>query len=321
MKFKNIDIESRNIINKYLTKENRISCAYCFTDIFIWKDKYHTQYCIEDDCLYLRQYDDESDLYYYYIPMNSKNLQDGINSIIIDSIENKYKFCFGNIEEKYINIFKEEYKDIFSVKLVRDFSDYIYNASDLINLSGKKFHKKKNLFNKFMREYEGRYEYRNITSKDINDILAFNKIWCEKNVSKDSDDMAAETRAITLALKNFEKLELKGGMLLVDGKIIAYTLGSKNNDDTFVVQIEKALVEYSGAYQVINNLFAKNNLEGYKYINREEDLGLEGLRKAKLSYNPVIIEDYYMAVAHIDRIEVKNAFLNHCVFTNSYNKL
>ena len=303
MNFNKIDIKSKNVIKKYLNKENRMSCAYCFTDMFIWKDKYETQYCIDDECLYLRQYSKEDNMFYYYMPMNSANIQDSINNIIIDALDNEYQFCFGNIHSDYLSLFENEYKDIFSIENVRDFSDYIYNSADLINLSGKKFHKKKNLINKFMREYDGRFEYRNITVDDTNKILEFNKMWCDKNLSKDSKDMEYETKAIALALENFAELEMKGGMILVDGNIIAYTLGSETNKETFVVQIEKALTEYSGAYQVINNLFAKNNLVDYKYINREEDLGIEGLRKAKLSYNPVIIDDYYMACAHVDKLK------------------
>lgn len=325
MKFKKIDIDSRNEIIKYLNKENRMSCAYCFTDIFIWKDKYNTEYCIEDNCLYMRQFDADTNMYFYYAPIVDNSLaqveaididngkeqvlkididnegnkceamNNCISNIIIDSIDNNYQFCFGNISSKFAKFIEEEYSDVFELEHVRDFSDYIYNSIDLINLSGKKFHKKKNLLNKFMREYDGYYEYRDITSNDVKDILEFNKLWCESNLTKDAEDMADETRAIELAMKNFDALDLKGGMLLVDDKIIAYTLGSEINRDTFGIQIEKALSEYSGSYQMINNAFAMNNLKEYKYINREEDLGIDGLRRAKMSYNPVIIEDYIMA--------------------------
>ena len=104
-----------------------------------------------------------------------------------------------------------------------------------------------------------------------------------------------ETCAISLALKNFEKLELKGGLIRLNGKIIAFTLGSRANEDTFIVHIEKADYTITGSYQMINNQFAINNFEGIKYINREEDLGIEGLRKAKLSYNPIILADNYSA--------------------------
>ena len=325
MKFKKIDIDSRDVIIKYLNKENRRSCAYCFTDIFIWKDKYNTEYCIEDNCLYIRQFDSDTNMYFYYAPIIDNNLEqveiididngqeqvcendidnvehkrvtlnNCINNIIIDSIDNNYQFCFGNIDSDLLKFLTKEYGDMFEIEHVRDFSDYIYNSEELINLSGKKFHKKKNLLNKFMREYDGRYEYKDISAEDINDILEFNRLWCENNLAKDAEDMADETRAIELAMNNFDALDLKGGMLLVEDNIIAYTLGSEINRDTFGIQIEKALSEYSGSYQMINNAFAKNNLKDYKYINREEDLGIEGLRRAKMSYNPVIIEDYIMA--------------------------
>lgn len=330
MRFKKINIGDKELIDRYLVAANRLSCEYCFADLFMWKDKYSTEYAIEDGWLYIRQYSIEDKTYYYYVPMSleeketndidknshhiniNDDLKECINKVIVDALENDYSLSFGNINEDLLRLFKEDYSDVFVLENIPDYSDYIYNSSELINLSGKKFHKKKNLINKFKRDYEGRWQYKPIVAEDIEDILQFNRIWCDNNLSKDIEDMYDETIAIKSALANFDKLNMKGGMLLVDGKIIAYTLGCGSTKDVFVVQIEKALSSYVGAYQMINNLFAMNNASEYKYINREEDLGIEGIRKAKLSYNPVIMAMYYVAYADMQVIKKREKF----IFTN-----
>lgn len=311
MQFKKISIEDKSRIDKYLVAADRLSCEYCFADLYMWKDKYTTEYTIEDDWLYIRQYNEEDNEFYYYVPMridtnNSKNkeeLKECINKVIVHAIDNNYRLSFGNINEDALRIFEEDYSNIFTVENIPDYSDYIYNSSDLINLSGKKFHKKKNLINKFKREYDGRWEYKALTSADYENVLRFNEKWCELNQEKDIDDMKEETLAIKSALSNFEALNMQGGILLVDGQIIAYTLGCESNKKVFVVQTEKALSTYVGAYQMINNLFAIHNASSYQYINREEDLGIEGIRQAKLSYNPVIMEVYYVAAANFEQIK------------------
>ncbi len=312
MNFKKIDIQDREVINRYLLAADRLSCEYCFADIYMWRHKYNTEYCIEDEWLYIRQHSDDNDFddnvlksdinekkeFYYYVPItlnNTLDIKDAINNVVLDAIDNNYSLCFGNISMSLFNDFNEDYSDIFHVENIRDYSDYIYNSSDLINLSGKKFHKKKNLINKFKREYEGRWQYKSVEQNDIEDILKFNRLWCDNNSSKDIRDMYDETIAIRSALKNFDRLNMKGGILLVDGEIIAYTLGCESTKDVFVIQIEKALSSFAGAYQMINNLFATHETSKYKYINREEDLGIEGIRKAKMSYNPVFMEEYYAA--------------------------
>ena len=242
--------------------------------------------------------------FYYYVPMTLNkelDIKNAINNVILDAIDNNYSLCFGNISTEMLNVFNNDYSDIFHTENIRNYSDYIYNSSDLINLSGKKFHKKKNLINKFKREYEGRWQYKSVEQDDFEDILRFNRFWCDNNLSKDIEDMYDETVAIKSALKNFHTLNMKGGMLLLDGEIIAYTLGCESTKDVFVIQIEKALSSFVGAYQMINNLFASCEAGNYKYINREEDLGIEGIRKAKMSYNPVFMEEYYVASAKLNK--------------------
>lgn len=282
-----------DLFNRYLDRENRRLCEYCFTDLFMWRNLYNTEYCIENDILYIRQSVTDRDGYFYFMPMPSDTkLIEGIYTIILDSIENDYSFSFGGASFAILPIIGREFKGVFHARLCREYSDYIYSAADLINLSGRKYHKKKNLVNKFKNVYKNRWEYRNITINDIDAIIDFNRLWIDSCENKDMDAIYSEDEAIKEALYNYKALGLKGGMILVDDEIIAYTLATKVRD-MYVIQIEKALPNYNGSYQMINNEFAKANCNDVKYINREEDVGIEGLRKAKMSYNPVHLEEYY----------------------------
>ncbi|WP_373720432.1 DUF2156 domain-containing protein, partial [Bacteroides heparinolyticus] len=155
--------------------------------------------------------------------------------------------------------------------------------------------------NKFKRTYN--YEYTPITPDRIQECLDLEAIWCKANNCDQHEGTGNERRALVYALHHFDELGLMGGILHVDGKIVAFTFGMPINQDTFGVHVEKADTSIDGAYAMINHEFAKHIPEQYIYINREEDLGIEGLRKAKLSYQPAIILDKYMACLKGEPVE------------------
>ena len=175
----------------------------------------------------------------------------------------------------------------------RDYADYVYLRSDLATLSGKKFQAKRNHINKFKKTYN--YEYTPITADRIRECLDLEAEWCKVNNCDQHEGTGNERRALIYALHNFDALGLTGGILHVEGKIAAFTFGMPINQDTFGVHVEKADTRIDGAYAMINYEFANHIPEQYIYINREEDLGIEGLRKAKLSYQPAIILEKYVA--------------------------
>jgi hypothetical protein len=162
---------------------------------------------------------------------------------------------------------------------------------DLLLLQGKKYQPKRNHINKFKKLYN--YQYNNMTQEDIPECIEMHKQWVLTHCKRGSTGFDNETCATSKALQLFSKLELKGGVLRVDGKVVAFTIGSAINHSTFDVCIEKALPCYDGAYSMINQQFVEHQLTAYQYINREEDAGEEGLRKAKLSYHPVKLIDKY----------------------------
>jgi hypothetical protein len=157
---------------------------------------------------------------------------------------------------------------------------------ELATLSGKKFQPKRNHINQFLRAFPD-YEFLKITPEIVSQCIDLESVWEKRHDSEnESESRKIERKAITVALENFDALGLQGGALKVNGKIVAFTYGSPINSSVFDIACEKADTEIIGAYAMINNLFAKQIPENFVYLNREEDLGIEGLRKAKLSYQP-----------------------------------
>jgi len=170
----------------------------------------------------------------------------------------------------------------------RDLFDYVYLSSDLTELAGRKFHQKRNHISSFTSSYP--YKFEVIDEKNL-PIL---KEAAETMYAISGGDLADEYLAIREVIDNFEALELRAAILSVNGNIVAYTIGEKVNDDTAIIHIEKANRKYPGAYATINNMFAKSQFANVTYINREEDMGIEGLRKAKMSYNPHHFNEAYV---------------------------
>ena len=217
---------------------------------------------------------------------------------------------------KELALFWEKYTKI-SVKEVRDEWEYLYDVDELINLSGKKFHNKKNLYNQFIKND---FEYKNIDIENeemIRDIFEFEKSWEINEMENNNNNgeeikteceafdknklLTHEVRAeadimmINSLINNWKEIDgITGGAIYIDKKIAAYTIADFTMRDTIVVHSERGDRNYKGSYQAINRLFLENNKrEGYKFVNREQDVGDLGLRKAKLSYNPVKFVEKY----------------------------
>jgi len=184
----------------------------------------------------------------------------------------------------------EEWAQIFGERVKihesRGQWDYLYDIRELVELRGNRFHKKKNLLNQFRKKYD--YHYRPFDSEIITLACEMQQDWCTWRDCESSETLLAENRAIARVLHNWNRLDgLSGGAIFVDGILIAYTIAEKLTEDTLVIHFEKGSEGYKGVYQAINQMFLESSGNGYTYVNREQDLGNEGLRKAKMSYNPV----------------------------------
>ena len=178
----------------------------------------------------------------------------------------------------------------------RDDFDYIYNVQELINLSGKKFHAKKNLVNNFRKKYS--YTYKLLDSSLVPECLKLQEKWCDLKGCKENPSKNAEEIMALELLNNFSHWDLFGGALLIDGKVQAFTILEQLNQNTAVGHVEKANTEYKGIYQALNQFTAEKLLSKYAFVNREQDVGEPGLRKAKLSYNPVhFAEKYFIDIS------------------------
>ena len=292
IEFKDITIKDKDIITAYTMNSNRRNCDLSFSNLCSWRFLYHTKYAIIDNFLAFKFW--AGDELAYMMPVGEGNVKPVLKALIEDASQENQPFCMLGV----CSCMREELESIFPGQFIftadRDYADYIYLRSDLATLKGKKFQAKRNHINKFRNTY-GNYEYAPITPDRISECLELEAEWCKANNCDKQEGTGNERRALVYALHHFEELGLTGGILHANGKIVAFTFGMPINKDTFVVHVEKADTNIDGAYAMINYEFANHIPEQYTYINREEDLGIEGLRKAKLSYQPTIILEKYMA--------------------------
>lgn len=278
LNFRSVEIDDEALIKKYFNK-NYFLCEYCFVDMFIWRRAYNTQICEYNDFLYTKMTDDGVD--YFFAPFGTGNFKKAMEELFNYTNENNIPLNLISLPEEIKDLVEETFPNTFEFTLNENNMDYVYLSEKLAYLKGKKLHKKKNHVNKFLKEYEGRWSYEDLNEENIREFFSYQVDWCESN-----NEFLGELCATSSALKNFKRLKLMGGIIRVDGKIAAITLASKPYDDTVIVHIEKADININGSYQIINQQFVEHNCLDVKYVDREEDLGIEGLRKAKESYYP-----------------------------------
>ena len=286
MKFEKINLTHKALIYSAL-KEDNISWEYCFSCLYVW-NKGRT-YVYSDDKVALF-YMDFGKKYMFMPPFVFSKEDVDITTYIDKAYEYTKSKNATFIMRGFDKGFAEEYKDRYSFVTKRNESDYIYNAQDLISLAGKKFHSKRNFVNRFASKYD--YSFKEYESKDHDTVISlFDKWSLNKN-----DDLMNERDAIDRSLNYYVELELKIGLLFVKNELVGFSIVDPGKNGTAHYLFEKASIEYEGAYQTINYLTCKTFLYNAKYINRQEDMGMEGLRKSKLSYYPTIILDKYNIV-------------------------
>ncbi|MFI3226920.1 MAG: phosphatidylglycerol lysyltransferase domain-containing protein [Clostridia bacterium] len=296
MEFCSISIEDKQRISDYLKTEKIGICDHCFTDIYMWQSHYQTKFCIEEDFLYIKTASLETGEDYYMCPIGNGDLKSAILKIEEYAKENSDDFNLVSITDEKKEQIEKLMPNYFDFYENRDLADYVYLAEKLITLSGKKLHSKRNFINRFKTEFEGRWSYEQLNDENYKDAWEFHKKWYKKAGGLEEElSLKAETCAIKKVLDNYKVLDILGGLLRIDGEVVAFTLATKSTDDMFVIQIEKGDVNYPGVYPMINQQFAMHNCNDVIYINREDDLGVEGLRTAKLSYKPEIIRMKYSA--------------------------
>ena len=271
-------------------------CDHCFSTLFIWQYKYAIRIAIQDGLVYLA-YGYETDQMSYMAPFYpDERFTAAIHAIAIDAKHRQIPLRLSVINDPIRTHIETCMPDIFCFMPDRDNSDYLYLQESLASLKGKKLHSKRNFINRFTTEFQNRYQFEPISDANSLDILEFNSVWCQTSKSEHSTCVVnEESCALAAALANRERLKLAGLCLRLDGKVIACALGTKLCQDTFLQQIEKADASIPGAYPMITRAFALSCAQNFLYVNREEDLGIDGLRKAKLSFAPEYINLRYIA--------------------------
>lgn len=298
MEFKTIQISDKKIFDEYYSKGYYESSKHNFTNFFMWRNFYDVHWKLEDDILFIASINRKN--FRLWQPVcSSDKIQTAIDKIIQykkSFTENK-NFTLFAVEKSFAEELKNYPNAEFEFELNQNISDYVYRVEDLINLSGRKYHSKKNHLNSFRNNYP-QAKYLKLNEELIPKCREQLEDWYENKSTEMHNDhfLALEHSAINEIFDNFAYFNIKGGAIELDGRIIAFTFGEQLNDDTAVIHIEKANPEIRGAYPAINHDFVANEWSDMKFINREEDMGLENLRKAKQSYKPIKMIEKFNAV-------------------------
>ena len=283
LNFRKATIEDKDEIDRLLFAGECPSLEYNFTTIFLWQDIYNTEFAIEDKVLFLRFGDNKKT---YLFPCGFGDVDKAVDKIVDIGGE------FSSLSLLQTEYLEKKFPGMFTFLEYRDMEDYVYSAKSLRTLAGKKLSSKRNHINRFVAENPD-WSYEEISKENIDEVRRMHTQWVINADIEGRDGLAEETVVVRKAFDNFDKLRLTGGLIRANGKVIAFSIGDKLNKNTFLVHIEKAMGNIQGAYQIINREFVINNCDGFEFVNREEDTGDEGLRKAKLSYRPVrLIEKY-----------------------------
>ncbi|MDL2225324.1 phosphatidylglycerol lysyltransferase domain-containing protein [Eubacteriales bacterium OttesenSCG-928-M02] len=306
LEFREIQLADKPLLMEYLGKWSMDNAEHSFANLFMWRKAYNIKFCEKDDVLFLRfrhEYGSAHPILFSPLP---KNEDMDYCKVMEETIQyckdNDFPFKLQSVVEKMVEYIRMNCKDIFTITLDRDYSEYVYNMDDLVNLVGKKYHKKRNHINRFL-EYYPNHEYAPITADDIDECKAMYRQWRAAREAEGMEDLDLEEYALCEGLDNMAVLNLDGGLVRVDGKVEAFTLGERISDKTALIHIEKANQEIQGLYPFINREFLKANYTDLQFVNREEDMGLEGLRRAKESYYPAFLIHKYMVTLKEDGVD------------------
>lgn len=291
--FKPVTVSDKELFEKYTYRCGEKNCDLAFANVYCWSSFFRTEICEYGGFLVSRFRIDGGDKIGYAEPLGDGDMEAVIAEISADARRQGQPLRMQSLSPEFIEKISglNCINDLF-VYSNRDYYDYIYSVESLRTLSGKKLQPKRNHVNQFRRQYE--YRYEPLTEGHKEEVFALLHKWQEAKHT-DIDKFLVEDAVIRCGMQNFNRLGLIGGALYVGGRMVAFTYGSAINDDTFCVHIEKADTDFESSFPMINQLFINTLPEKYLYINREEDMGLAGLRDSKLSYHPLeLYKKYYL---------------------------
>jgi hypothetical protein len=278
--FEPVSLDRQEDYLKRLAGCPQVASDYSFLNIWAWAEEYGLRWAWDEKLVWIRQTRPREALWAPVGPWDAVPWESYL-PLLLGGRE-----VFIRVPEQLAAIWQSLFQDRAVVEPERGHWDYLYAVSDLVDLPGNRFHNKKNLLNQFLRSYD--FSYVEFGPKLIEQAMAMQEDWCAWRDCVSSDMLSAENRAILRVLDHWNAFErIMGGALFVDNIIVAYTLAEPLSADSLVIHFEKGCPAYKGVYQAMNQIFLARSADGYRWVNREQDLDNEGLRKAKLSYNPV----------------------------------
>lgn len=294
--FKRVQLSDKHWMDPLIAAADMRGCHQNYTNIFAWSETFNYRVAKVNNFLVVKGENEEYPPYYFF-PAGQGEIKNVFEAMKQDAADCGHEFILAGVSSENIEVMNTLYPDSFEYQEMREGFDYLYFIEKMVSLKGNKLHSKRNHINRFVQNNPN-WTFEPITPDNLGECWEMNQEWCRINSRDEDETLARENCAVRRCFDYFVPLGLEGGLIRVDGRVIAYTMGEKLNSDTYVIHVEKAYSSIQGAYQIINREFAAwihKNYPELIYVNREEDLGLEGLRKAKLSYHPDRMEEKYIA--------------------------
>lgn len=283
IEFRNIDLKDKEWMNQKFKESDFRGCEYSFANLFMWRKTSGVQIADVDGLLCIASAGEEGQRVYHY-PIGAGDAKKVLQRLMEDAASANIPFALRGLLEEMKESVEGFFPGYFEFTTNEGEWDYLYPVEKLTSLPGKKYHGKRNHIARFKDGDDWSYEA--VTPDNLSECVKMNDKWCKEYGCEKSKGAEIEQCAVRQAFKYFSELGLEGGLLKKGGETVGFSIGEPLNSDTYVVHIEKAFPQIQGAYPMINQQFVIHNMQQYKYVNREEDMGEEGLRKAKMSYKP-----------------------------------
>lgn len=308
--FKPIRLEDRAAIEHYTMPSGICNNDLSFTNMYCWQSVYHTTWAEVGGFLVIRFHIEGGERIGYMQPVGPGDFAPILPLLEADARERGQRLRLIGLTDEAREQMQAMDPGAYAFASNRALEDYVYRADDLRNLTGQRYQPKRNHINRFKATYPD-YRYEELTPSHFDECLALEREWRRTREGQHTaPEQEAEQRAMLRAFEHFEELGLIGGCIYVGDRMVAFTYGSALNDHTFDTHVEKADTEYDGAFTIINKLFAQHLPERFTLINREEDMGLEGLRQSKLSYHPAFLQHKFTAMRlHADELACKRLWM------------
>ncbi len=288
-RFKSIEMEDRKLIQNYIDKFEPLSCEYNFANLYCWQEPYNTSWSIYKNRIVI--YDDVNCC--SYLPLGKELTSKELVLFSIDMKRNGMGANVGVVPSKYLKKHPVN-KQFYTIIDERDSAEYLYSVEALCDLKGAKLHKKKNLISQFHRKYT------NSTIKPLSTNFKSEVKTLADEIYNSHErflnGIENEHTALLKALEDFEEIGLEGLVVLVGNDLVAFSIFSPMTNDTYDIHFEKSCHQFKGAAQIINHETAKHLRGKCKFLNREQDLGIKGLRQAKMSYEPANLFDVHTLI-------------------------